>query len=144
MNDALTLVIDIGKSHAKLLFIDDASLLPAAGLRAPDAASASLGGFTSVNQSVSPDAYRDPLARSAADELASAKLIRFSAGDTMPASVQQTWWKAMLELVDDPSKLDSILESLTSAESAGCGPTRTRSPSVGSSAIASTRPPYRP
>jgi alpha-glucoside transport system substrate-binding protein len=74
-----------------------------------------LGGFTSVNQSVSPDAYRDPLARSAADELASAKLIRFSAGDTMPASVQRAWWKAMLEFVDDPSKLDSILESLTSA-----------------------------
>jgi hypothetical protein len=33
----------------------------------------------------------------------------------MPASVQQAWWKAMLELVDDPSKLDAILESLTSA-----------------------------
>ena len=74
-----------------------------------------LGGFTSVNRSVAPDAYPDPVARSAADELASAKLIRFSAGDTMPASVQQAWWKAMLELVDDPSKLDSVLESLTSA-----------------------------
>ena len=74
-----------------------------------------LGGFTSVNRSVAPDAYPDPVARKAADELASAELIRFSAGDTMPASVQQAWWRGMLELVDDPSKLDSILDSLTSA-----------------------------
>ncbi len=74
-----------------------------------------LGGFTSVNRSVAPDAYADRVARAAADELESARLIRFSAGDMMPASVQQAWWKAMLELVDDPSKVDSVLESLTSA-----------------------------
>ena len=74
-----------------------------------------LGGFTSVNRSVAPDAYPDPVARAAADELASAELIRFSAGDLMPASVQQAWWRGMLELVDDPSKLDSVLDSLTSA-----------------------------
>ena len=60
------------------------------------------------------------MARAAADELASARLIRFGAGDTMPASVQQAWWKAMLELVDDPSKLDALLESLTrTADEAG-------------------------
>lgn len=74
-----------------------------------------LGGFTSVNRSVAPDAYPDAVARAAADGLASAELIRFSAGDTMPASVQQAWWKGMLELVDDPSTLDSLLDSLTSA-----------------------------
>jgi alpha-glucoside transport system substrate-binding protein len=60
------------------------------------------------------------VARAAADELASASVIRFGAGDTMPAPVQQAWWKAMLELVDDPSKLDAVLESLTSsADEAG-------------------------
>jgi alpha-glucoside transport system substrate-binding protein len=74
-----------------------------------------LGGFTSVNRSVAPDAYLDPVARAAADDLASAEVIRFGAGDTMPASVQQAWWKAMLELVDDPGKLDAVLDSLTSA-----------------------------
>jgi alpha-glucoside transport system substrate-binding protein len=79
-----------------------------------------LGGFTSVNRSVAADAYPEPVARAVADELASARLIRFGAGDTMPASVQQAWWKAMLDLVDDPSKLDAVLESLTStADEAG-------------------------
>ena len=77
-----------------------------------------LGGFTSVNRSVSLDAYADSVARKAADELASAELIRFSAGDAMPAVVQQAWWKAMRELIDDPSKLDSILESMTAAAGA--------------------------
>jgi alpha-glucoside transport system substrate-binding protein len=79
-----------------------------------------LGGFTSVNRSVAADAYPEPVARAVADELASARLIRFGAGDTMPASVQQAWWKAMLDLVDHPSKLDAVLESLTStADEAG-------------------------
>jgi alpha-glucoside transport system substrate-binding protein len=73
-----------------------------------------LGGFTSVNRSVAADAYTDSVARAAADELESARVIRFGAGDTMPAAVQQAWWRAMLELVADPSKLDAILESLTS------------------------------
>jgi alpha-glucoside transport system substrate-binding protein len=76
-----------------------------------------LGGFTSVNRSVAADAYPDPVARAAADELVTAKVIRFSAGDTMPAAVQQAWWKGMLELVSDPTKLDSILDALTSASS---------------------------
>ena len=80
-----------------------------------------LGGFTSVNRSVAPDAYPDSVAQAVADELASAKLIRFGAGDTMPASVQQAWWKAMLELVHDPSKLDAVLESLTSAADEAAG-----------------------
>ncbi len=53
--------------------------------------------------------------------LGSATLIRFGAGDTMPASVQQAWWKAMLELVDDPSKLDAVLVPLTST-AAEAGP----------------------
>ena len=47
-----------------------------------------------------------------AEELTEAEVSRFSAGDMMPASLQRAWWKAMLELVEDPSKVDSILESL--------------------------------
>lgn len=79
-----------------------------------------LGGFTSVNRSVAAEAYPDPVARKAADELASAEVVRFGAGDTMPAGVQQAWWRAMLDLVEDPSALDAVLESLTvAAEQAG-------------------------
>jgi alpha-glucoside transport system substrate-binding protein len=73
-----------------------------------------LGGFTSVNRSVSPDTYLDPVARAVAKELTGARISRFGAGDMMPASLQKAWWKDMLELVGDPGKLDSILNSLTS------------------------------
>ena len=73
-----------------------------------------LGGFTSVNRNVSPDTYPDPVARAVAKGLTEAKVVRFGAGDMLPASLQKVWWKDMLELVTDPSKLDSILSSLTS------------------------------
>jgi alpha-glucoside transport system substrate-binding protein len=72
-----------------------------------------LGGFTSVNRSVSADTYADPLARRVAEELAAAKVSRFSAGDMMPASLQRAWWGAMLDLVDDPSEVDAVLDRLT-------------------------------
>jgi alpha-glucoside transport system substrate-binding protein len=74
-----------------------------------------LDGFTSVNRSVSADAYVDPVARSVAEELTEAEVSRFSAGDMMPTSLQRAWWGAMLDLVRNPSKLDSILDSLTAA-----------------------------
>jgi alpha-glucoside transport system substrate-binding protein len=72
-----------------------------------------LGGFTSVNRSVSPDTYLDPVAREVAKELIEARISRFGAGDMLPAALQKAWWHGMLELVKDPSQLDSILNSLT-------------------------------
>jgi hypothetical protein len=36
----------------------------------------------------------------------------------VPVTVQQASWEAVLDLVDDPSKLDAILESLTSTAGA--------------------------
>ncbi len=77
------------------------------------------GGFTSVNRSVSPDAYADPVARAVAEELTAARIIRFSAGDIMPPSLQRSWWGAMLDLVQDPSQVDSILDRLTAAAASG-------------------------
>ena len=74
-----------------------------------------LGGFTSVNRSVPSDSYLDPVGQAVAAEVTDARIVRFGAGDMMPASLQQAWWKGMLDLVKDPSKLDSILRSLTSA-----------------------------
>jgi alpha-glucoside transport system substrate-binding protein len=73
-----------------------------------------LGGFTSVNRGVSRDIYPDPVARAVAKELTEARISRFGAGDMMPAPVQKVWWQDTLELVKDPSRLDSILKSLTS------------------------------
>jgi alpha-glucoside transport system substrate-binding protein len=74
-----------------------------------------LGGFSSVNRSVSADAYLDPVARTMAEELTEAEISRFSAGDMMPTSLQRAWWGAMLDLVKDPSTVDSILDRLTAA-----------------------------
>jgi alpha-glucoside transport system substrate-binding protein len=45
--------------------------------------------------------------------LTGAKVTRFSAGDLMRAEVQRAWWQGMVELVQDPSALDSMLRSLT-------------------------------
>jgi alpha-glucoside transport system substrate-binding protein len=74
-----------------------------------------LGGFTSVNRSIPPATYPDPVARAIAAHLTSAKSIRFSAGDVMPANLQRAWWAGMLQLVNDPTTLDDVLNSLTSA-----------------------------
>ncbi len=82
-----------------------------------------LGGFTSVNRSVSPDAYLDPVARAVAEQLTRAEVVRFSAGDMMPASLQRAWWEGMLELVEDPTRVDSILASLDGvADPGGAAP----------------------
>jgi alpha-glucoside transport system substrate-binding protein len=79
-----------------------------------------LGGFTSVNRSIPADTYPDAVAQAIAADLTDAKNIRFSAGDMMPAELQRAWWAAMLELVNDPTKLDDVLSSLSSmAQSAG-------------------------
>ena len=74
-----------------------------------------LGGFTSVNRSVSTDTYLDPVARAVAEELIGARVSRFSAGDMMPTPLQRTWWGAMLDLVQEPGQVDSILDTLTAA-----------------------------
>jgi alpha-glucoside transport system substrate-binding protein len=90
-----------------------------AGARAQEAW-IELGGFTSVNRSVPADTYLDPVARRVAKELTEARVTRFSAGDMMPASLQRAWWGAMLDLVKDPSDVDSILHRLT-ATAKGAG-----------------------
>jgi alpha-glucoside transport system substrate-binding protein len=77
-----------------------------------------LGGFTSANRSVPPATYPDTVAESIAADVADAEVVRFGAGDMMPASLQRAWWAAMLQLVKDPSQLDAILSSLTSAANA--------------------------
>jgi alpha-glucoside transport system substrate-binding protein len=82
-----------------------------AGARAQEAW-IELGGFTSVNRSVSPDAYPDPVARAVAEQLTGAEVVRFSAGDMLPAPLQRAWWHAMLDLVEDPGAVDAILGSL--------------------------------
>lgn len=80
-----------------------------------------LGGFTSVNRSVPLDTYADPVSRRIAEQLADASVVRFGAGDLMPADVQRAWWDAMVQLVADPSGLDAHLAQLTALAGASAG-----------------------
>ncbi|HYQ75613.1 ABC transporter substrate-binding protein [Cellulomonas sp.] len=74
---------------------------------------AGLGGYASVNRGVPAAAYPDAVARSVAEHLAGADVVRFGAGDAMPPVVQAAWSQAMLALVRDPGSLDRVLASLT-------------------------------
>jgi len=70
------------------------------------------GGFTSVNNQVSLDAYTNPLARLAAEQLTGATVFRFDADDNMPSAVQKAFWKGTLAYLQDPLQLDSILSGI--------------------------------
>lgn len=72
-----------------------------------------LGGSTSVNRSVPDDAYADPVALSVAQHLQDAFVVRFGAGDLVPADVQQAWCAAMLRLVTEPGAVDGVLAAMT-------------------------------
>ncbi len=71
-----------------------------------------LGGFTAANNQVSLDAYPDPLARLAAEQLTGATVFRFDADDSMPSAVQKAFWEGTLEYLQYPDQLDSILADI--------------------------------
>ncbi|GER81394.1 MAG: extracellular solute-binding protein [Thermogemmatispora sp.] len=72
------------------------------------------GGFTSPSKAVSLSAYPNDVARASAQMLTSATIFRFGADDLMPPAMETAYWKAMLDFIKDPTKLDSILSSLES------------------------------
>jgi alpha-glucoside transport system substrate-binding protein len=70
------------------------------------------GGFTAVNNKVSLDAYPNPLARLAAEQLTGATVFRFDADDNMPSAVQKAFWEGTLTYLQDPSRLDGVLADI--------------------------------
>ncbi|WP_421735199.1 ABC transporter substrate-binding protein [Cellulomonas sp.] len=102
--DVVVLMTDTPAGRSFLTFLAGADA---------QAAWVELGGYTSANRDVPPDAYSDPVALSIADQLTQADVTRFGAGDLMPAEVQRAWWAGMLDLVEDPTTLDALLASLT-------------------------------
>ena len=70
------------------------------------------GGFTATNNLVSLDAYPDPLARLAAEQLTGATVFRFDADDSMPSAVQKAFWDGTLAYLQYPDQLDSILADI--------------------------------
>ncbi|MEX2536591.1 MAG: extracellular solute-binding protein [Trueperaceae bacterium] len=70
------------------------------------------GGAISPNQQVPLDLYPDPLARQSAELLTSAEVVRFDASDLMPEAMNNAFWQAILEFIQNPDGLDNILSNL--------------------------------
>lgn len=70
------------------------------------------GGALSPNKRVPAEAYPDPLAQQAGQILTSAEIVRFDASDLMPEAMNNAFWSAILEYVQNPGDLDRILTNL--------------------------------
>jgi alpha-glucoside transport system substrate-binding protein len=70
------------------------------------------GGALSPNKQLSASAYPDQIAAQQAQLLTAAKVVRFSAGDLMPQAMTDAFYKAVLDYVQNPGSLDSILANL--------------------------------
>ncbi len=70
------------------------------------------GGKLSANKKVDESKYPDAVSKQSSKILTSAKIVRFDASDLMPDAMNKAFWKAVLDYVQDPSKLDTILKSL--------------------------------
>jgi alpha-glucoside transport system substrate-binding protein len=68
------------------------------------------GGALSANKNAT--SYPDDIAKRSAALLTNAKIFAFDASDLMPTAMNNAFWKAILDYVKDPSKLDSILADL--------------------------------
>jgi alpha-glucoside transport system substrate-binding protein len=56
------------------------------------------------------------LSRKAAERLVGAQIAVFDASDQMPEAMNAAFWKAILDYVQDPTSLDSILQNLDSVQ----------------------------
>lgn len=70
------------------------------------------GGKLATNRRVPPTSYPDPLSRNAGEIMASAQAVRFDASDLMPSAMNEAFWKAVLDYVQNPGDLDNILAGL--------------------------------
>ncbi|HEX7003282.1 MAG TPA: ABC transporter substrate-binding protein [Trueperaceae bacterium] len=74
------------------------------------------GGAISPNQAVPLELYPDPISQQTAELLTSAEVVRFDASDLMPEAMNNAFWEAILEFIQNPSGLDGILENLDSVQ----------------------------
>jgi alpha-glucoside transport system substrate-binding protein len=70
------------------------------------------GGFTSTNNQVALNNYPDPLAAKVAQQLTGARIFRFDADDIWGGELQAAFWKGILDYLQNPSRLDSILQEI--------------------------------
>jgi alpha-glucoside transport system substrate-binding protein len=77
------------------------------------------GGALSANTTVTE--YPDEIASRSAALLAEAGVFRFDASDLMPVAMNDAFWKAILDYVNDPSQLDTILANLDTVQTSAYG-----------------------
>jgi alpha-glucoside transport system substrate-binding protein len=75
-------------------------------------------GAISVNKDVPVDNYPDPVSRGIAQILTQPFNVRFDASDLMPPTMQSAFYNAVLEYLDNPSQLPTILQGLDQVEKA--------------------------
>lgn len=86
------------------------------------------GGYLSPNKDVPLSTYPDQLSRKAAGILTSAQVAVFDASDQMPQQLNQAFYQGILNYVQDPTSLDSILQNLDSVRQTAYTTTPTPSP----------------
>jgi alpha-glucoside transport system substrate-binding protein len=74
------------------------------------------GGFISPNKLVPLSDYPNDLGRKSANRLTSAQVAVFDASDQMPTPMQTAFYTAVLNYIQDPTSLDSILQNLDSVQ----------------------------
>jgi len=74
------------------------------------------GGAISPNRAVPLDDYPDALSQKAANRLTGAEIAVFDASDQMPEAMNNAFWQAVLNYVQSPDQLDSILQNLDSVQ----------------------------
>ncbi|MBJ7603362.1 MAG: carbohydrate ABC transporter substrate-binding protein [Candidatus Dormibacteraeota bacterium] len=70
------------------------------------------GGKISPNNKTNLSDYPDAISKQTAQLLTQSKIAKYDAGDLMPADMKNAYWTAVLNYVQDESKLDSILAGL--------------------------------
>jgi alpha-glucoside transport system substrate-binding protein len=73
------------------------------------------GGFTSVNKQVNLDSYQDEVARKQAQQLLEADTFRFDMDDAIGGAGQQAIFQGVVQYLQNPGSLDSILQSIEGA-----------------------------
>ncbi len=79
------------------------------------------GGALSANRNVSPDVYPDEPGRKSAEALTTAETVRFDASDMMPAEMGAAFLEGIVNTVQSPDDLDSILTTLDEVQASAYG-----------------------
>jgi len=81
----------------------------------------SRGGATTPNNAVPVSAYPDDTSRAIAEGLNAAEVVRYDAGDLMPAQMSRAFFGAILDYVQNPANLDQILADLDDVQTEAYG-----------------------